>query len=91
MKNKTLIIFMIVLVVLNIGVSCIANISAKTYAPADVNMDGVVTSIDLAIATRYKLGGDKLTDKQFKQADMNCDGVVDYKDLTMIRECVLNQ
>jgi len=66
-------------------------VSTSTYTTADVNQDGIVTSMDLLIAKRYILGYTELSQKQINTADLNSDGLVSEKDLSIIKAYVLNQ
>lgn len=50
----------------------------------DVNLDGVVNSIDAALILKYVAGLDELSEKQLENGDFNGDGVVNSIDASLI-------
>ena len=60
------------------------SVGAESFAPGDVDMDGVVTGHDTAMVSRYVLGYITLKEEQLKLADVNEDGVVDLTDVTKL-------
>ena len=60
---------------------------AESFAPGDVDMDGVITGHDTALVSRHLARGDNsLSRKQLELADYNGDGVVDQADVEAIHE-----
>ena len=60
---------------------------AESFAPGDVDMDGVITGHDAALVSRHLIHGDNnLSEEQLKLADYNGDGVVDQADAKAIAE-----
>ncbi|WP_302338512.1 dockerin type I repeat-containing protein [uncultured Ruminococcus sp.] len=60
---------------------------AESFAPGDVDMDGVITGHDAALVSRHLIHGDNnLSEEQLKLADYNGDGVVDEEDAKAIAE-----
>ena len=60
---------------------------AESFAPGDVDMDGVITGHDTALVSRHLIRGDNsLSRKQLELADYNGDGVVDQTDVEAIHE-----
>ena len=60
---------------------------AESFAPGDVDMDGVITGHDAALVSRHLAYGDNnLSEEQLKLADYNGDGVVDQTDVEAIHE-----
>ena len=60
---------------------------AESFAPGDVDMDGVITGHDTALVSRHLARGDNsLSRKQLELADYNGDGVVDQTDVEAIHE-----
>ena len=60
---------------------------AESFAPGDVDMDGVLTGHDTALVSRHLVYGDNnLSEEQLKLADYNGDGVVDQTDVEAIHE-----
>ena len=63
------------------------SVGAESFAPGDVDMDGVITGHDAALVSRHLVHGDNnLSEEQLKLADYNGDGVVDEEDATGIAE-----
>ena len=57
------------------------SVGAESFAPGDVDMDGVITGHDAALVSRHLIHGDNnLSEEQLKLADYNGDGVVDEED-----------
>ena len=60
---------------------------AESFAPGDVDMDGVITGHDTALVSRHLAYGDNnLSEEQLKLADYNGDGVIDQTDVEAIHE-----
>ena len=63
------------------------SVGAESFAPGDVDMDGVITGHDTALVSRHLARGDNsLSRKQLELADYNGDGVVDQADVEAIHE-----
>ena len=63
------------------------SVGAESFAPGDVDMDGVLTGHDTALVSRHLARGDNsLSRKQLELADYNGDGVVDQTDVEAIHE-----
>ena len=63
------------------------SVGAESFAPGDVDMDGVITGHDTALVSRHLARGDNsLSRKQLELADYNGDGVVDQTDVEAIHE-----
>ena len=63
------------------------SVGAESFAPGDVDMDGVITGHDTALVSRHLTRGDNsLSRKQLELADYNGDGVVDQTDVEAIHE-----
>ncbi len=63
------------------------SVGAESFAPGDVDMDGVITGHDAALVSRHLIHGDNnLSEEQLKLADYNGDGVVDQTDVEAIHE-----
>ena len=63
------------------------SVGAESFAPGDVDMDGVLTGHDTALVSRHLVRGDNsLSRKQLELADYNGDGVVDQADVEAIHE-----
>ena len=63
------------------------SVGAESFAPGDVDMDGVITGHDAALVSRHLIHGDNnLSEEQLKLADYNGDGVVDQTDADAIHE-----
>ena len=63
------------------------SVGAESFAPGDVDMDGVITGHDTAWVSRHLARGDNsLSRKQLELADYNGDGVVDQTDVEAIHE-----
>ena len=63
------------------------SVGAESFAPGDVDMDGVLTGHDTALVSRHLTRGDNsLSRKQLELADYNGDGVVDQTDVEAIHE-----
>ena len=63
------------------------SVGAESFAPGDVDMDGVITGHDTAVVSRHLACGDNnLSEEQLKLADYNGDGVVDQTDVEAIHE-----
>ena len=61
------------------------SVGAESFAPGDVDMDGVLTGHDAALVSRHLVHGDNnLSEEQLKLADYNGDGVVDEEDAKAI-------
>ena len=61
------------------------SVGAESFAPGDVDMDGVLTGHDAALVSRHLIHGDNnLSEEQLKLADYNGDGVVDEEDVKAI-------
>ena len=63
------------------------SVGAESFAPGDVDMDGVLSGHDTALVSRHLARGDNsLSRKQLELADYNGDGVVDQTDVEAIHE-----
>ena len=63
------------------------SVGAESFAPGDVDMDGVLTGHETALVSRHLAYGDNnLSEEQLKLADYNGDGVVDQTDADAIHE-----
>ena len=63
------------------------SVGAESFAPGDVDMDGVITGHDTALVSRHLVYGDNnLSEEQLKLADYNGDGVVNQTDVEAIHE-----
>ena len=63
------------------------SVGAESFAPGDVDMDGVITGHDTALVSRHLIRGDNsLSRKQLELADYNGDGVVDQTDVEALHE-----
>ena len=60
------------------------------YQKGDVDMNGVVDSIDVVLIIRFTLGIVPLNETQQYLADMDDNGVVDNIDAVLALRCVLN-
>jgi M6 family metalloprotease-like protein len=65
--------------------------SSKANLKGDINTDGEVNTVDIAVAKLYISGKASISPKGFLNADMNKDGNVDSLDLTLLEKTIFPQ
>lgn len=63
---------------------------AESIDYGDVDGDGKIDVVDVALVMRHVLGFEPLTAAQQKRADVNADGRIDVQDVTLIMQRALN-
>lgn len=83
--------FLCVFCTLLLFVSCITTLSvnAKDEIRGDVNSDGVLDIVDVALTRANIIGSVKLSVKEYASAEMNDDGIVDIIDIVLMRNKII--
>lgn len=61
------------------------------FLKGDINLDGVVDIIDVALARAHIVGNKLLSEDEIKRGDMNDDGVLDIIDVAMMRKFIVSK
>jgi competence ComEA-like helix-hairpin-helix protein len=83
-KHKEFVKCLIKLVIISIIILLLISLGASANALGDINNDGQIDVLDVALALKQVLGLELLSTEHLGIADVNNDGVVDVQDVALI-------
>lgn len=61
------------------------------FLKGDINLDGVIDIVGVALARAHIVGNRLLTEDEIKRGDMNGDGALDIVDVVMMRRFIVDK